>query len=198
MANIDMKLIQELRERTAAGMMDCKKALQEANGDIAQAEEILRRKGAATAAKRAGKETGEGIVHAYIHPGSRIGVLVELNCETDFVARTDEMKNLAQDLCMQIVAMNPLYLSPEQVDEKFLEHERSQFKAELADSGKPAKIVDQIVEGKLNKVLSDICLLKQTFVKNDQFTIEQVIQGLIGKLGENIKIHRFARFEIGN
>jgi len=142
MAKIDIKLIQELRERTAAGMMDCKKALQESDGDIEKAIEILRKKGAATAAKRAGKATAEGIVHAYIHPGSRIGVLIELNCETDFVARTDEMKNLAQDLCMQIVALNPLYLKPEDVDEKFIEHERSKFKQDLIDSGKPDKIID--------------------------------------------------------
>ncbi len=197
MAKIDIKLIQELRERTAAGMMDCKKALQESDGDIEKAIEILRKKGAATAAKRAGKATAEGIVHAYIHPGSRIGVLIELNCETDFVARTDEMKNLAQDLCMQIVALNPLYLKPEDVDEKFIEHERSKFKQDLIDSGKPDKIIDKIVDGKLNKLHSEICLMKQTFVKNDQFTVEDIVKELIGKLGENIKVKRFARFEIG-
>lgn len=197
MAKIDIKLIQELRERTAAGMMDCKKALQETNGDIEQAIEVLRKKGAATAAKRASKDTGEGIVHAYIHPGSRVGVLIELDCETDFVARTEEMKNLAQDLCMQIVAMNPLYLNPEDMDGAFLEHERKKFKEDLADSGKPENIIDKIVDGKMQKLASEVCLTKQVFVKNDKLTVEDVIKELIGKLGENIKIKRFARFEIG-
>lgn len=197
MAQIDLKLIQELREKTGLGMMDCKKALVEANGDVEKAIEQLRKKGALVAAKRGDNVTAEGIVHAYIHPGSRIGVMIELNCETDFVARTEDMSRYAQDICMHIAAMNPLYLSPEEVDPKFLAHEKSIMMDQLKDSGKPEKIMEQIVEGKVNKLYSDICLLKQSFVKNDQLTIEDLIKELIAKLGENIRIKRFARFEIG-
>lgn len=197
MAKVDMKLIQDLRNITGLGMMDCKKALEEANGDLDKAIELLRKKGAAVAAKRSDKETAEGIVHAYIHPGSRIGVLIELNCETDFVARNENMLKFAQDMCLQITALKPLYISPEQVDEKFLSHERDIYKAQMKDSGKPDKIVDQIIEGKINKLYTEICLLKQQFIKNDQQTVEQALQELIAKTGENIKIRRFARFEIG-
>jgi len=195
---IEIEFIQRLRELTGLGMMDCKRALEETNGDIQQAIELLRKKGADVAAKRADKSTGEGLVHAYIHPGSRIGVLVEINCETDFVARTQDIKQLAQDLCMQITALKPLYVSPEEVDPKFIEHEKEIFKAQMAESGKPEKVINQIVEGKLNKLYTEICLLKQSYVKNDQFTIEQLLQELIAKTGENIKIKRFARFEIGS
>jgi len=198
MPKIDVKLIQELRLRTGLGMMDCKKALEETDGDIEKAVELLRKKGAAVAAKRAGKETAQGIVHAYIHPGSQVGVLVEINCETDFVARTDEIKQLAHDICMHIAALKPLYLHPEDVDPKFLEREKNLVKEQLADSGKPEKIINQIVEGKVNKLYSEVCLIKQQFVKNDQMSIEEVLQELVGKLGENIKIRRFARFEIGS
>ncbi|MEX0672337.1 MAG: translation elongation factor Ts [Candidatus Babeliales bacterium] len=197
MAEISIKLIQELRERTAAGMMDCKKALQEADGDIEKAIDILRKKGAATAAKRSGKETTEGIVHTYIHPGAKIGVMVEVDCETDFVARTEDLKQFAQDLCLHITAYKPLYVAPENVDEKFLEHERTILKAQLADSGKPDKIIDQIVDGKVKKLYSEICLLNQPWIKDDQITVEQKSQELVAKLGENIKIKRFARYEIG-
>ncbi len=197
MATIDKKLIQRLRDITGLGMMDCKKALEEANGDIQKAIELLRKKGAAVASKRADKETAEGVITSYIHPGDKIGVLVELNCETDFVANTEAMKKFAQDIALHIAAMKPLYISPADVDPKFLEHERSIFKAQLADSGKPEKILNQIVEGKLKKLYSDVCLLEQSFVKNDQFTVSQALQELIGKTGENIKIKRFARYEIG-
>ena len=197
MAKIEMKLIQELRDRTGLGMMSCKKALEEAGSDIERAVELLRKKGAAVAAKRSGRDTAEGIVYAYIHPGDRVGVMVEINCETDFVARNENLKQFAKDLGMHITALKPLYLAPEDVDSKFLEHEKSIFKEQLIDSGKPDKILDKIVEGKVNKLYSDICLLKQPFVKNDQFTIEQVLQDLIAKTGENIRIKRFARFDIG-
>jgi len=197
MAKISMKEVQELRERTGAGMMDCKKALEEAGGDIELAIETLRKKGAAVASKRSGKETAEGIVETYIHPGNRVGVMVELNCETDFVARTEDFKNLAKDLCMHIAALKPLYLNPEDVDPKFLEHEKNILREQLAESGKPEKVIDQIVQGKLKKLYSEICLLEQSFVKNDQLTIADLIKESIGKLGENIKINRFARFEIG-
>lgn len=197
MAKIDTKLLQQLRERTGLGMMDCKKALEEAGGDIEKAVELLRKRGAAVAAKRGGNVTAEGIVHAYIHPGARVGVLVELNCETDFVARNENMTQFAQDLCLHIAAFKPLYVSPEDVDSKFLEHERSIFKEQMANSGKPDKIIDQIVDGKINKLYSEICLLKQPFIKNDQFTVDDMLKQLIAKTGENIKIRRFARYEIG-
>lgn len=192
-----MNLIIELRERTGVGMMDCKKALEESNGDVAQAIEILRKKGTAVALKRADKETSEGVVHAYIHPGSRVGVLVEINCETDFVANTADIKQFAQDICMHIAAMKPLYLSPEDVDPKFIEHEKDILREQLAGSGKPEKIVSQILDGKVQKLYTEICLLKQTFVKNDQLSIDDVLKELIAKTGENIKIKRFARYEIG-
>jgi len=198
MAKISMKDVQELRDRTGAGMMDCKKALEEAGGDIEKAIETLRKKGAALASKRAGKETAEGVVEAYIHPGNRVGVLLEVDCETDFVARTDDFKNLAKEVCMHIAALKPLYLSPEDVDPKFLEHEKNILKEQLADSGKPEKVIDQIVQGKLNKLYSEICLLEQPFVKNDQLTIADLLKETIAKIGENIKIKRFARFEIGS
>lgn len=197
MANIDLKQVQELRERTGVGMLTCKKALQEADGDMEKAIEILRKKGASVAAKRAGKETSEGMVYSYIHPGSRVGVLVEINCETDFVARTDDFQGFVKDLGMHIAALKPLYLSPEEVSEEFLQREKDLLKEQLKESGKPDKIIDQIVEGKINKIYSEICLLKQSFVKNDQLTVENMIQELVAKLGENIKIRRFCRFEIG-
>ncbi len=197
MANITRELIQEVRERTGLGLMDCRKALEETGGDVEKAVELLRKKGAAVAVKRAGKETTEGIVQAYIHPGSKLGVLVEINCETDFVANTAEVRQFANDLCMHIAAVKPLYLSPEDVDPKFLEHEKDILRAQLADSGKPAQVVDKILEGKIFKLYGDICLLKQPFVKNDQLTVEQKVEELIGKTGEKIQIKRFARFEIG-
>lgn len=197
MPKIDIALIQKLRERTGLGMMDCKKALEESDGDIDLAIEILRKKGALTAAKRSDKETAEGIIHAYIHPGSRVGVLIEINCETDFVANTENMKQFANDVCLHIAALKPLYLSPEQVDPKLLEHEVDVFTAQLKESGKPDKVITQIVEGKVKKLYSEICLLNQTFVKNDQFTIDDLLKELIAKTGENIRIKRFARFEIG-
>ncbi len=197
MATIDRKLIIELREMTGLGMMDCKKALEQADGDLQKAVELLRKKGAAVAAKRAEKATSEGIVHAYIHPGARLGVLLELNCETDFVARTEDMKKTVHDICMHIAAVKPLYLNPEEVDPKFLEHEKTILKEQLADSGKPEKIINSIIEGKVKKLYSDICLVKQTFVKNDQFTIEDVLEELMAKTGEKIHIKRFARFDIG-
>ena len=189
--------IQKLREKTGMCMLDCKKALEEAGGDIEKAIEILRKKGVAVALKRSDKSTAEGLVHAYIHPGDQIGVMVEINCETDFVARTKELKDFANNICMQITAQKPMYLSPESVDPKFLEHEKEIMKSQLANSGKPEKILNQIVEGKVNKLYSDICLLKQVYIKNDQLTIEQLLQELIAKTGENIKIKRFARFEVG-
>lgn len=197
MAKIDIALIQQLRDKTGVGMMDCKKALEEADGDIAKAVELLRKKGAAVALKRADKTTSEGQVNAYIHPGGRVGVLVEINCETDFVANTADVKQFANDICLHIAAMKPLYLAPEEVDPKFLEHEKDILREQLANSGKPEKVIASIIEGKVQKLYSDICLLKQAFVKNDQLTVDDVLKDLIAKTGENVKIKRFARYEIG-
>jgi len=194
---IDINLIQQLRDRTGLGMMDCKQALIEANSDVEKAIELLRKKGAAVAAKRSGKETSEGLVHAYIHPGSRVGVLIEINCETDFVARTQDIKNFAQDIGMHIAALKPLYLNPEEVDETLLSRERDIFREQLKNSGKTGPMVDQIIEGKIKKFYSEICLMQQQFVKNDQQTVTQIMEALIAKTGENIRIKRFARFEIG-
>ncbi len=170
MSKISLELIQQLRQRTGLGMMDCKKALQESNGDIEKAVDLLRKKGAAVAAKRSGHSKTEGIVHAYIHPGSKIGVMIQIDCAKDFVARTEDTKNLAQDLCLHITAMKPLYLNAEAVDPKFLEHEKTIFREQLKESGKPNKILDRILEGKINKLYSEICLLQQPFVKNDQLS----------------------------
>ena len=197
MATIDKNLLNQLRDITGLGMMDCKKALEETNGDIDAAVESLRKKGAAVALKRSDKGTSEGLVHAYIHPGSRVGVLIEINCETDFVARTEAVEKFAHDVCLHIAAMKPLYLEPAQVDPTFLEHEKEILREQLAGSGKPAKIVDQILEGKVQKMYTDICLIEQTFVKDDQKTIKDLLQELMAKTGENIKIRRFSRFEIG-
>lgn len=197
MAKVSLDLIQELRNRTGVGMLDCRKALEETEGNVEKAVELLRKKGAAVAAKRGANVTDQGLVHAYIHPGARVGVLIEINCETDFVAATEDLKKFANDICMHIAAMKPLYLSPEQVDPKFLEREIDIVKAQLASSGKPEKIINQIVEGKIQKVYSEVCLLNQPFIKNDQLTVDELLKELIGKIGENIKIKQFARYEIG-
>lgn len=194
---IDKALIQKLREMTGLGMLDCKKALEQTNNDLEKAIDILRKQGAAVAAKRSVRETGQGYVHAYIHPGNRIGVLLEVNCETDFVAATKDVAQFAQDVCLHIAAMKPLYLDEQQVDPAFLAHERDVFVAQMKDSGKPEKIVEGIIEGKINKLYTDICLLKQAFVKNEQITIGELLSQLAIKTGENIRIKRFARFEIG-
>lgn len=198
MAKIDLDLIQKLRTMSGAGMMDCKKALEATDGDIEKAMTELRKKGALIAGKRSGNATDEGLVYAYIHPGDRIGVMIEINCETDFVARTDDFKQFAKDVCMHIAAYNPKYIAPEDVDKAFLDKERTFYIEELVKANKPANVIEQIVQGKLNKLYSSICLMQQPFVKNDQLTVAEVLQELIGKLGENIKIKRFARFEIGN
>lgn len=197
MTKVDLELIQKLRDKTGVGMMDCKKALIEANGDMDKAVELLRKKGASVAEKRSGNATAEGLIHAYIHPGAQIGVLLEINCETDFVARTQDVKQFAQDICMHITAIKPLYVSAAQVDAAYLEKERKFFKEQLLEQGKPEKMVDQIVEGKIQKMYADICLMDQKFVKNDQITVNDLLKDLIAKMGESIKIARFARFEIG-
>lgn len=197
MAKIDLQLIQQLRDRTGVGMMDCKKALIETNGDLDKSVELLRKKGAAVAEKRSGNETLQGLVHSYIHAGSRIGVLIEINCETDFVARTEDIKNFANDVCMHIAAMNPKFLSPNEVDSLFIQKEKDIFREQLKASGKPDKIIEQILEGKVAKLHTEVCLLKQQFIKNDKLSIEDILKDLIARMGEKIIIKRFARFEIG-
>lgn len=198
MVKIDAKLIQELRNRTGLGMMDCKKALETTNGDIDKAVDELRKKGANVAAKRSGKETEEGLVYAYIHPGDQVGVLLELNCETDFVARNEAVKQFAKDVAMHIAAMKPRYLSIDDVDQAFLEHEKEIAHAQMANSGKPANMLAQIVDAKVKKTCSELCLLSQPFVKSEKQTVQEVLQELIARTGENIKIKRFARYEIGD
>lgn len=197
MAKIDLDLIQALRNRTGVGMMDCKKALQETDGDIEKAVEILRKKGAAIAEKRSGNETAQGIIHNYIHAGAKMGVMIQINCETDFVAATQDMKNFAQDLCLHIAAFKPKYVRPEEVDQDFINNEKRILIEQLENSGKPAGVITQIIDGKLKKIFSEICLMQQPFVKNDQLTVDDLLKELIAKMGENIKVTRFCRFEIG-
>ncbi len=198
MSKISLEDIQKLREMTSMGMMDCKKALTEAEGNIEKAIDLLRKKGAAVAAKRGDNETAQGIIHAYIHPGATVGVMVQINCETDFVARNDEFKKFAQDVCMHIAALKPIYLSSAEVDAAWLAKEKEIITEQLKNEGKKAEFIDKILEGKIQKVLSEVCLMDQKFVKSDKLTTEQVMQELIGKMGESIKIKRFARYEIGS
>lgn len=197
MAEISAQMVKELREATNAGVLDCKKALADANGDFEKAVEILRQKGLATAAKKAGRTTNEGIIGHYIHAGAKVGALVELNCETDFVARTERFQTLARDLAMHVVAARPLYVSREDVPAEVIESEKSIYREQAADSGKPAQVVDRIVEGKLDKWFSEVCLLEQPFVKNPDVTIQSLLTDNIAALGENIRINRFARLAIG-
>lgn len=197
MAEITAQMIKELREKTGAGIVDCKKALQEANGDIEKAVEILRKKGAAKAAKKADRATAEGIVVSYIHAGGKVGVLLELNCETDFVARTEDFKNLGHEIAMQIAAMNPAYVSKEDVPQEVIEKEKEILREQALSEGKPEHIVEKIVEGRLNKFYSERCLLEQPWIKDDSKTIGDLIKEYITKLGENIRVKRFCRFEVG-
>jgi len=197
MAKISLDLIQKLREMTGIGMMDCKKALIETDGDIDRAIILLRKKGIAISQKRAGKKTSQGLVHSYIHPGSTLGVLIELDCETDFVASTEDLKTFAKNLGMQIAAMKPMAIAPENLDPAFLEKEKDIIKEQLKASGKPAEMLDKIVEGKLGKIYSEVCLLKQPYIKEDKRSVEDILNDLIAKLGEKIVIKRFARFQVG-
>ncbi len=197
MAEISARMIKELRERTGAGIMDCKKALQEAEGDMEKAVEILRRKGSARAVKRAERETTEGLVVSYIHAGGKAGALVEINCETDFVARTKEFKELAYEIAMQVTAMAPEYVSKEDVPEDVLSAERERLKAQAVAEGKPEHIVEKIVEGRLKKFFSEKCLLEQPWIKDDSLTVADLVKDYIAKLGENIRVRRFCRFKVG-
>ena len=193
------QLVKELRDRTGAGVMDCKEALQEARGSLEAAIAYLRKKGLAQAAKRAHRDAKEGVVGAYIHPGAKLGVLVEVNCETDFVAKTDAFQELIKDLAMQIAAANPAYIAREDVPAAVVEREREVYRAQLADQKKPPQIVDKIVEGKLEKFFTDQCLLEQTFIKDasGKTTIKDLVDLTNSKTGERVVVKRFARFRIG-
>jgi elongation factor Ts len=197
MSQISLELIKQLRERTAAGFSDCKKALEEAGGDIEKAIDILRKKGLAIAAKRAGKEAKEGIVEAYIHANKKIGVLVEINCETDFVARTDEFREFAHNVAMQIAATNPISITREEVPAEVLEREKRIYEEQLREAGKPENVIPKILEGKLEKFYKENVLLEQPFIKNPELTIQDLLNELISKTGEKIVIRRFARFQVG-
>lgn len=192
---INARMVGDLRESTGAGLMDCKKALVESEGDIDKAIEILRKKGAATAAKKATREASEGLINSYIHLGGKVGVLVEVNCESDFVAKTDDFKNFVRDIAMHIAATNPICVSREAIDPEVIKQER--VVAEGQAEGKPAAAIEKIVEGKINKFLSESCLLEQAYVKNPDQTVQQVLTEMIAKMGENMVIKRFARFQIG-
>ena len=192
---INAKMVGELRESTGAGLMDCKKALVESAGDIDAAVEILRKKGMATAAKKAGREASDGLIDTYIHLGGKVGVLVEVSCESDFVAKTDDFKQFVKDIAMHVAAASPACVSRDSIDPEVLAAERKV--AEGQAEGKPAAAIEKIVEGKLNKFLSESCLLEQAFVKNPDQTVQELLTAMIAKMGENMQIKRFARFHVG-
>ena len=194
---ITAELVKQLRDKTGAGMMDCKAALSDSGGDIEKAVELLRKKGMATAAKRAGRATKDGMIGHYIHMGGKVGVLVEVNCETDFVARTDDFQALVKEIAMHVAAADPRFVSRDQVPSTDLEKEKEIYRAQFAGSGKPAQVIDKIVEGKLGSFYSQICLLEQPSVRDPNVTIEQMLQAATAKTGENITISRFVRFKLG-
>ncbi|MBS4025167.1 MAG: translation elongation factor Ts [Clostridia bacterium] len=195
--SINANLVKELRERTGAGMMDCKKALIEKDGDIEKAINYLREKGLAAAAKKSSRIAAEGLVEAYIHGAGRIGVLIEVNCETDFVAKTEGYKELCRDIAMQIAANKPQYISRNEVPQEEIEKEKEILKAQALNEGKPEKIVEKMVEGRIDKFFKEVCLLEQPFIKDPDKTVEQLVVEKVAKIGENISIRRFARFELG-
>lgn len=193
---ITTEMVKDLRERTGAGVLDCKKALEEVDGDMDKAMELLQEKGFAIAAKKAEREANEGLVEAYIHAGGKLGVLLELNCETDFVARTEDFRGLAHDLAMQVAATSPRYLAPEDIPAEVLQRER-QWQREHVGEGKSEDVIERIVEGKLRKYYEEVCLLEQPFIKDEGVTVRDLVTSKIAKLGENIRVRRFARFELG-
>ncbi|MDI7259701.1 MAG: translation elongation factor Ts [Thermodesulfobacteriota bacterium] len=194
---ISLELVKDLRQRTGAGIVDCKTALQEAMGNVEAAIDYLRKKGLATAAKKAGRIASDGLVGSYIHAGGKMGVLVEINCETDFVAKTEDFQNFIKNMAMHIAAANPQYIKREDVPAEVLEKEKDIYRTQALESGKPAKVIDKIVEGKLERFYSEACLLEQTYIRDSDLTIKEVLDGMIGKIGENISIRRFARFQLG-
>jgi len=195
--NITSQMVKELRDKTNAGMMDCKKALTETAGDMEKAIDLLRQKGLAVAQKRADRATKEGVVECYIHAGGKLGVMVEVGCETDFVAKTDDFSAFARDIAMHIAASNPVAVSREDVPAELIDREKEIYKAQALDSGKPENIVEKIVSGKVDKYIAEVCLMEQKFVKNPDLSIQDLLNELIAKMGENISIKRFARFQIG-
>ena len=197
MAAITTQQVKELREATGAGVLDCKEALEANDGDLEKAVTYLREKGMAAAAKRSSREAEEGVIGSYIHAGSKLAGLIEVNCETDFVARTDEFQELAHDLAMQVVAAKPLYLTREDIPEEVLEKEKADYRAEMQASGKPESIIERIVEGKLQKYFEEACLMEQPFIKDTAITVGELVQQRNALLGENIIVRRFVRFEIG-
>ena len=197
MAEITANLVKQLRERTGAGMMECKKALTEANGDLGEAEVVLRKRGIASAGKKASRSTKQGVVGSYIHAGAQLGVLVEVNCESDFVARTDDFQELVRDIAMHIAAADPQFVRKEDVTAAVLDKEKEIQRARAINEGKPEKMADKIVEGRMAKFYEEVCLMEQPFVKENTVTIDQLIKTKIAKLGENITVSRFSRFKVG-
>jgi elongation factor Ts len=197
MAEISAALVKQLRDATGAGMMECKAALVEANGNLEEAITILRKRGLAQATRKAGRSTNEGLIGSYIHMGGKIGVLVEVNCESDFVARTDDFQNLAREIAMHIAAANPQYVRREDVPADVLERERGVYRGQMEGQKKPAAVIDKIVEGKLNSFYEQVCLLDQPSIRDPKLTIGQIIQAAIAKMGENIAVPRFVRFKLG-
>lgn len=195
---ITAKMVKELRDRTGAGMMDCKKALGETEGDFEKAVEHLREMGIAKASKKEGRQTAEGVIATYVHPGDKLAVMVEINCETDFVARTDDFKNFCRDIAMHVAASSPACVSREEANSEMIEKEREIYKQMALNEGKPEKIVDKIVDGKIEKYYSEIVLLEQPFVKDNEVTVGEYLKRIIGQLGENMGIRRFARFRLGD
>ena len=194
---VSASTVKELRDKTGAGMMDCKKALAESGGDVPKAIDYLRQKGLAAAAKKADRVAADGAVGAYVHPGGKIGVLVEINCETDFVARTAEFQSLLKDIAMQVAAANPRVVRREEVSVEELEKEKSIYRQQALDTGKPEKVIEKIIEGKIERFYSEVCLMEQSFIKDPDKSISNVVNDAIARLGENIQIRRFARYHLG-
>jgi elongation factor Ts len=195
---ISAQLVKQLRDRTGAGMMECKKALVEAKGDLAEGEVVLRKQGIASAGKKASRSTKQGVIGNYIHPGAQLGVLIEVNCESDFVARTDDFQELVKDLAMQVAAADPQFVRKEDVSEAALAKEREIQRARAINEGKPEKMADKIVEGRMSKYFEEVCLYEQPFIKENTTTVAEVIKAKIAKLGENISVSRFVRFKVGD
>lgn len=194
---ISAKQVKELRESTGAGMMDCKKALVESKGDLEKAVEYLRKQGLSKAAKKADRTANEGLIYSYIHPGNKLGVLVEINCETDFVARTDDFQNFAKDIAMQVAAASPLVVERGQLDPALLEKEKEIYKTQALEEGKPEKVVEKIVDGKIEKYYQEVVLLDQPFIKDQDLSVKDLLTNAIGRMGENIIIKRFVRYRLG-
>jgi elongation factor Ts len=197
MSTISAEMVKGLREKTGVGIMDCKQALTESNGDMGAAVDFLRKKGLATAKKRAGRAVGEGVIQSYIHMGGKIGVIVEVNCETDFVAKTDDFKEFAKNIAMHIAATSPVGITPDDVPEEVISKEKEIYRAQALETGKPENIVEKIAEGKVQKFYKENCLLLQPYVRDPNLTVEDVINSVIAKIGENISIRRFVRYQIG-